>query len=386
MTNFEANSITDSINNSFETSEKNARIIAQGGDFYFIKEKLTTADLLEKEKERVKKEYQEHLDKIQFLTDSDLEMFTIIELYDKNLALHSLETFLLARSKAERPLAFNIVLIDIFATEDVTPEQFFRACFLHDVGKVYVPNFILNNEASFHEIANILNQKLSEGDNDTLANIARKTGESTKDKTKEELLQILKKHYIRPVYVVPVKYLLNEKENIVAKNSYHLNTDFSLMDIIETHEKHSGDILRQAGYEIEADLAGAHHNYHGRGSNHPKTLEALKLTIDSVELLRIADITHALGDSRSYNKTGFSKPKIWTIILEEVNAGKVSEVMAYLWLEDEVKVFEQDKNNLENLTIEGQAHLESVKKELVKMYKNISSEGETEEFMHPKAA
>lgn len=372
--------------NPIENSESLARRIARSGDFYAIKNELTEKNLLEAEKNRVKNEYQDNLDKIDFLNDSDLEMFTIIELYDKNLALHSLETFLLAKSKAERPLAFNIVLIDIFATEDVTPEQFFRACFLHDVGKVYVPNFILNNETSIEETTNILDQKLDEGDADTLANITRKTGESVKEKTKAEILQILKKYHLRPVRVVPVKYLLNEKENSTAKEAYRLNTDFSLMDIIETHEKHSGDILRQAGYEVEADLAGAHHNYHGHGSNHPKTLEALKLTVDSVELLRIADITHALGDSRSYNKAGFSKPKIWTAILEEVEAGKISEIMAYLWLEDEVKIFEQSEDKLKNLTIEDQANIELVKKELEKMYKNISAEGEVEEYLFPKAA
>ncbi|MCB9810791.1 MAG: HD domain-containing protein [Candidatus Nomurabacteria bacterium] len=368
-----------------DSEELASQAVAKSGNFYTIKNALEEENLLHGQIERVKSEYKEDLDRLEFLSNSDLEMFTIVELYDKNLAFHCIETFELAKSKAERTLAFDIVLIDVFASENVTPEQFYRACFLHDVGKVYVPNFILNNKVKVDEIAEKLDQNLNQSDTDTLANIARKTDSDITGKSPEEIKQLLEEHHLRPAHVLPVKYLLSADEITITENHYHLDINQSIMDIIETHEGHSADILHQAGYEIEADLAGAHHNYHGRGSNHKKTLEALHLavySVDTVELLRMADITRALGDNRSY-KSSLSKPKIWKVILEETKAGNISPIMAYIWLDDEVKIFEQDQANIENLSVEDQENIEVVKAELERILSNLTP---GDEFQFPIAA
>lgn len=372
--------------NEPNTPEFEAKTIAKNGDFDLIKQELEEQGLLGEQVKRVQEEYKSYLENINFLNESDLEMLTILELYDKNLAFHSLETYDLAKDKSERQLDFGIVLIDVFATENVTPEQFFRACLLHDVGKVYVPNFILNNEVDINEMSNLMLDLVKEQDKETIDNINRLTGESKDSYDLETLDTLLKKHHLRPAHIVPVKHLLNEEQLAITENTYHLSPDLSLMDIIKMHENHSGEILEQAGYDIESDLAGSHHNYHGRGSSHQRTLEALQLSVDTVELLRMADITHALGDSRPYNKTGFSKPKIWKIILEEVEAGKISEVMAYLWLNDEIKMHEQDLTNSEDTTDEDRTNIEFVKDKLQALQNDLDFKKDVENFLFPRAA
>ncbi len=327
-------------------SSARARIIAASGDYREIESQLTSENLLADEMLRVKAEYQEFLQSIEFLTEQDLKIFTILELYDKDLALHSLETYRIAKEKIEKELDFNVKIIDLIAKENVTPEQFFRACLLHDIGKVEIPNFILNNPIHNKEMEMLLRDLVVDKEDSQVINkLSEVSGTFLNIHDEEELENFLSEHNLRSVHFVPVKYILTpEEQAILEKQNFDLNS--SLMDIIKIHEQKSQNILEEAGLITESMLAGSHHNYHGKGSPYPFSVEALSLSVDMAELIRIADMTEALTASRSYNKKGFSLPRVLKIILEEVRVGRIKPEMAYLWINDDLKMLENQAENV----------------------------------------
>lgn len=345
-----------------------AKKIASRGEFSIIKAELKEKGLLAQEMIRVKSKYQEALAKIEFLTDKDLEMFTIIDLYDEDLAAHSLETYRIAKEKVERELAFEVILVDLFAKEGVTSEQFFRACLLHDIGKIEIPNFILNNSINNNEMDFYLRGLvLEKKDQEIIDRLEIRTGEKVDVDNEVELKEFLRKYRLRSVHFVPIKFILSEAEQeIMEARGFDLNS--SLMDIIKTHEGYSEIILKAEDLPVESALAGSHHNYHGGGSPYPLTIDALHLSVDMVELIRIADMTEALTASRTYNKAGFSKPKVLKIILDEARVGRINTEMAYLWIEDEIKQLEENSNNL---TTEDLQDIIFVKEELAIIHSNM---------------
>jgi len=355
---------------SFENKAEymSAKEIAQEGDYQNIKNELIEKNLLKSAMEYVTIKYKEDFSKMNFLTERDIEIFTILDLYDEELAIHSLETYYIAKEKTEKKLAHDVVLADLFEREGVSPEQFFRACFLHDIGKIEIPNFIINNEINNNEMDLLLRGLVIDDKDPVTLDKIHDIGEAEDIDNDDTLKEILKEHHLRPVHLVPVKYILSEEEQEILKKR-GISLDYSLMDIIKTHEKHSEEIL--ASYdslEIESELVGSHHNYHGRGSKYPMTVDAIHLTVDMVELIRIADMTEALTASRSYNKQGFSLPKVLKIILEETEAGKIDPKIAYLWVEDEVRKIE---NQQDHLNEEDSNNFEFVKSRLNEISRNI---------------
>lgn len=358
-----------SIQNSREFESNNtirAKEIAKDGNYQKIESELFDENLLNGEIERVIEKHKEVLSTVEFLTELDLKILTILELYDEDLVLHSLETYRIAKEKSERVLSFNIKLVDLFASEGVTPEQFFRACLLHDIGKIEIPNFIINNTIHNQEMELLLrNLVLDEKDAPTLLKLNEETGETLDITDESKLKEVLNKYNLRPVHFVPVKSILTkEEQEILVKQGFDLN--LSLMDIIRTHEEHSRAILEKEGLVVESELAGSHHNYHGKGSPYPLTLEALNISVDMAELIRIADMTEALTASRSYNKNGFSFPKVLRIILEEM---RTSSEVAYLWVEDDIKNLESKPTD--NFTMEDLQDIAYVKEKLAKIKGNI---------------
>lgn len=352
----------------FENNYLLAKEIAKQGDFSAIRNELLDKCLLESAVATTYKKYERDLSSIDFLTEIDLEIFAILDLYDEELALHSLETYTIAKEKTEKELAFGVVLTNLFAKEGVTPEQFFRACLLHDVGKVEIPNFVINNSIN-HEEMNLYLRELViiNKDDFVLSKLEEHTGEDITIDEISDLEELLNKYNLRSVHFVPVKHILSDEEQqLLHKRGFSL--DLSLMDIIKMHESFSEKILAELNFTIESSLAGAHHNYHGNGSPYELTVDALQISVDMAELIRIADMTEALTASRSYNKKGFSKPKALRIILEEVRIGKIDQRIAYIWIDDEIKILEQNENSL---SLEDKHDIKVIKKELEIIYNSI---------------
>ncbi len=359
-------------NNIEETEQTHhAREIARQGNFAEIKIQLNEEGLLVNEIKRVRETFTEVFADLEFLTYQDIEMFTILELYDHDLALHSIETYNIAKAKVEKRLEFDIVLVDLFAKEGVTDEQFFRACLLHDIGKVEVPNFILNNTIHNDEMQHQLEYLVfNKHDNTTIHKLDELAGEHIEIKNESELETFLDEHHVRSVHLVPIKALVSEVELSILQNR-GIDPEASLMDIIATHEEFSRVILERAGLPVESALAGSHHNYHGQGSDYAVSIEALQLSVAIEETIRIADITEALTATRSYKKN-FSRPKVFKIILDKVKSHEIKPIMAYIWLTDDIKALES--NEPDNFTVEDLSILEEVKQELELIRQNLGED------------
>lgn len=345
--------------NNFEAKE-----IALSGDFDYIESELRERNLLYKEVLRIKEEYETDLEGMDFLTSTDFEMLAILDLFDKDLARHSIATYKIAHNKTKKTLAFDIKLENLIEQEGVQSEEFFRACLFHDIGKVSLPEFIINNKTSNQEMSEILQQIIIEKpDVEVLEKMREKTGEDFSPRSREDLEFFLRDNRLRAVHLVPVRYFLSPEEQEVLE-SRGFDNNSSLLEIIENHERFSKEILANKNLEIESELAGSHHNYEGRDVTFPISVETLNLSVDMAELLRLADITEALTAVRSY-KESLPLPKVFLILLGKIRSGEISPLMGYLWIEDEIKALKI--KGLDNLSDTELDDLKLVEQEINKL-------------------
>lgn len=315
-----------------------AREIAGKGNYEKIARELTNSGLIEREKYRVRKKYDRVFDALPEVNDRDLEMFTILDLYHKGTAEHCAETYLLAKTKIEKRLASGVVLSNLFEREFVSTEEFFRASLLHDVGKIEIPRFIIGHSMN-DDAMNIFLRGLvvDKHDPEVIARLNEATHARTSMATVEELDAYLKENHLRSIHFVPARMVLSSSQ-LEALEERELDAEMSLMDIIRGHEEFSRSILESVGLSVESELAGLHHNYQGSGSRYPLAFGSLHMNVDIEEFLHLADVEQALTAIRGY-KSGFSKPRVLRIIMEEVECGRIPKEAAYLWVDDEIHEF-----------------------------------------------
>ena len=304
-------------------------------NFSLIRDRLVHEGNLTKATEKVRAKYDRYLSLFPFLNETDLEAITILDFYDEEITIHSLETCLIAKEKIENKLS-GVKLLDSLKESGVTGEEFFRACILHDIGKIEIPNFLINNSVDHSEMDEFLTDLIfEENHHPTLLKLEKHTNKELQINSELDLKNFLKKHNLRSVHFVPVSFITSESEQkIIIDNGFNLED--SLIDIIKTHEAYSETILRHLSFTVEANLAGAHHNYHGNGSLYHINIEELSAKFDLSELIRIADITEALSSNRTYKKP-LPKLKICKIILNEAEVGNINETLAYIWINDDLE-------------------------------------------------
>lgn len=321
-----------------ESSEKasaEAVQIAGEGNYVTIIETLRERNLLDKEKNRVEHDYA--LREIPFLNEHDREMFTVLDLYDPATARHCLETYRIARGKIEKEIIPGVSFARLLERhEEVTPDQFYRACLFHDIGKVEVPRAVIRHRMDeghmlecMHHVFHMLYH-----DGKIPAWLGLK-----EDATDHEIDDAFtKQHSLRCIHLVAARETLSPEELAEVKR-FGYSGEETLMDIIKKHEARSGRILQESGYPVEAQLAALHHNYEHETPEHPLAVSVLHMSVDLADMLHIADIAQALSAERSYKKA-FSMPKVMRIIAEHAQEGKVSLLAAYLWLTDEMHEYE----------------------------------------------
>ena len=318
--------------------------IAGEGNYAKIIDSLRQEGLLDKESERVRHVYA--LDKIPFLTKKDGEMFTVLELYDVETARHCLDTYRIAQDKMSVEILPGVILEHLLQEDEgISLEQFYRACLFHDIGKVEVIRQVIQHEMGDGAMLGCLHRVYH--DLYVKKRIPGSLG-LTENPTNAALAEALEVHRIRPIYLVPAREVLSEKDLTELKR-FGLSGDETLMEIIMKHEQVSGDILKAAGFPVEAYLAAHHHNYNREPLQYPIAVGTLHISIDFADILHMADVTEAVSSlGRKYRNT-FSIPQTMRVIVEHVEDGKISPFAAYLWLTDELRKYE------DNLIVSGNA-------------------------------
>ncbi len=331
------------ISDDFELKEKIARKIAKKGDYSLILEELKKRNLLAGQAERVFS----YVSDIDFLTEKDLEMLTVMELFDKITFEHCVETYRLAKEKIEKPLEDGVVLTDIMQKHGVKKEAFLRACLLHDVGKVNIPEFILNNELAENQWTEELCSIIFDENDKRLKQVILSNTNIPKSafEGKKSFLEAFLKSRERAIDFVPVGAVLSSREREELKEK-GFSENMTLKQIVCYHEVFSEQILKEYGFGIEAELAGRHHNY--RQKNALK-LEAsisnssVNINFNLSDIIRLVDVQQALEQKRPY-KNSYPKPKVLAELIWQAEKGFTNKYITYLWVKDELtSIKEKDK-------------------------------------------
>lgn len=328
-----------------------------------ILEELRNKNLLESEKKRVKELFGEELKSLgEEFGEECWEMLTVLELFDEETAIHCVNTFLIAKSKVEKTLWNGTILANEFKKEDVKLSQFYRACVFHDIGKIEVPHSVLVNQVNDEKCAKLLfeNQEAI-----LIPALKNKFGDSyiipNNFNTEEELLNYLRNElHIRPQTLTPVKLLLDApitKEIISQLAHCGCSIEDSLLKIMQTHDDYSRKILKDFGFSIEGELAGAHHKHKNEDIKYRITVGTLQVTIDLADIVHLADVENAILSKRHYKteKTSLDALKILSAHSRQGLIGGEGYV-AYIWIADEINkmkdenIKDEDKDNFNFIT------------------------------------
>ncbi|MHB1163197.1 MAG: hypothetical protein ACYCZZ_01550 [Minisyncoccota bacterium] len=317
-----------------------ARELARENGFDYALHGLQEQGLLEGEVERVKGLYKERLSGEQpFMTEEVWTAFTIMELFHPETAEHCAETYRLAREKVERHLlGSDVVLSDLFAEEKVTLPVFYRACLLHDVGKVDIPYEIISNTVSDRECACLLT--LSQDDSLVHDAFTEHHVSSTDDP--DALIRELATTGRRPMNIAPAKMLLAPEtiEKLVKRG---VDVNKTLAKLIRPHEEHSASILNALGLPEESNLAARHHNYQNLPVDATAVIGSLEASVDLAEILHLADVEQAMVARRGYKSSETNLEAMVTLI-RHAERGIIhnSDVVA-VWVRDEIENLFQNK-------------------------------------------
>lgn len=321
----------------YEGANPRAEEIAGIGEYTQILETLRREDLLQAEVERVRSAYA--LYELDFVTEEDAVMFTILDLYDPGTAKHCYETYRIAKAKIEKEIFPGVSLAKLIENrEGISLNQFYRACLLHDIGKIEVPRGVIRHHmgdgAMLGCMHAVYHSLYLEG------KIPNSFG-LTEDATDDAIDEAMQAHHARAIYFVPASEALKDQPEILAEiRRFGFTDEETLMQIIQTHELRSGNILTQAGFSVEAYLAAHHHNYANERLTYAIAVGALHISISLEDMMHMADVTQAiLSNERSY-KEALRMPKAMRVIVEHVKDGKVPSAAAYLWLTDDLQEYE----------------------------------------------
>lgn len=315
---------------NFPPSEEKTRAmhIVENNPYDEAMRVLTEEGLLEEERIHTQKEYETCLEQAEFLTEHDWEMLTLIRLYSPDLLTHSIETFTLAKEKIERIKVDDETIAHLVEREGVSLVEFYRACLLHDIGKLTIPEPVLNYTlvpGDWFALSKILREEVP---NKAILHYFGLENESTQ--TPEHMLEVLTQSEISPITMLPVCKLLTEHEqNLLRMRGISL--DLTLREVLETHEPASKKILEQEGLQTESCIAGQHHNYKKEPYNYPISSQSLGIQADLSDILHLADEEQALRSERPY-KPAFSKAKAFALLAQDAEKGAIDEGLTALWI------------------------------------------------------
>lgn len=324
---------------SEETERAKIKTFFQTGNFEEITNLLANKGVeslaFHKEVLRIKNDYKENLSSADFLTHEDWRILTAIELFDKKTFEHCVGTYIVARKKIEERL---VELGQEIIQEGVDLAQFYRGCLFHDIGKMAIPEFILNNTTTdaewvFHFM------ELSEDEQDKILVENKIIVPDAIRNDFEKMADFFTDNRIRAVKFIPIKAVLS-KEQLELFIKLGLSQDDSLGEIMRIHEKKSEEILLELGYVIESLLAGNHHNYKHRDKKlgeKPTSLSAVHISGEiSSNIIHLADVQQALNGDRSYHH---KQPmlRIMAFLIDDAENEIIDPIIAARWIDDELR-------------------------------------------------
>jgi hypothetical protein len=324
-----------------------AREIAHLGDFDLIKQKLEEEGLLEKERERTKEGFSQLIEASDFPTKNEKlwDLLTILELYDQETALHSILTYQIAKEKIEKVLSKNIMLSKMIESEGVELERFYFACLTHDIGKVEIPHFVIQNSLSKEQWEEKL-QEILASENYPKTMLSKLGLGTTPKPAKPEIEERIKSSCLCTKEIIPIKNGLTEKEIEQLEKDWKISAETPLMDIIEKHADISGRILEREGFPVVAKIVKEHH--HKQASPHTVSIESLQISSDMSDIIHLADVEQALSDIRHY-KESFAPSKVIGTLIDHAEEGKIGKEITYLWVKDCYEKLQKEAPNISDL-------------------------------------
>jgi hypothetical protein len=324
------------IENPMKSKEPKIAGSFEGGKYQARLENIRHSGMMDDKINKLKKEFGNLLENADFLGKNDWEMMAVLEEYDRPTLEHCMETYRIAKEKVEKPLMGDngepVILSERMRAEEVSLEQFYRTCLLHDIGKVEIPKFVLNNELTDEDWKEVLDRMIKEGKTDII--IKKIPFENGEPEERGNLEEYLKRKNIRPKDLVPVGEVFGTEE-IAELENLVISPDESLGEIMKRHELASRRILNEAGYPVEGELAGQHHNYQREKINCAVTVDSLRLSAEMADLLRLADIEQALNSNRPYARE-LGRIDILAIIIQQSEGGLIGKEITRLWIRDEL--------------------------------------------------
>ncbi|EKE15699.1 MAG: hypothetical protein ACD_11C00110G0007 [uncultured bacterium] len=320
-------------------NENKAREICQQGNFQKIISDLNNYGLFDIEIYRVKSLYKDEFSQIHFLNRVDLELLTILELFDRRTFVHSLNTFFAIKKKIDRPLEDGSTFSKKLIEEKINPTKFLRATLFHDIGKITIPKFLLNSHFTDEHWAQAFIQLSPE----ERRNILKKHSvhlPAQIENEPEEIIKYFLINRIRGAKFVPIKTLFSE-EQIKKLCKRNISPNDSLIEIVKSHEEYSEIILAISGYPEEAYLAGNHHNYKF-DKNTAKNISSKMNSTIAPDLIHLADIQNALESNRPYHPRE-PKIKILAFMMDDAKKGTIDICTTCLWIKDELKKINSKK-------------------------------------------
>ena len=315
---------------------------------FTILERLQEKNLLDQEISRVKNLYRKDLGSFEAEFGEDgWEMLTALDVFDQGTAIHSINTYLTTKKKVEKKLWNGVVLVHEFNREQVTLSQFYRACVLHDIGKIEVPHAVLTNRATDRSCG----LALFEHKDEILIPLLRKKRDESFSlpetiKSSEDLLSYLQNElHIRPQSISPIKLLLPQPidEEVIAQLTHcGCTLEDSLTTIMQKHDEYSKKILQKTNYPVEAELAGAHHKHKSEAIRYKTTVNVLRTSVDLADIVHLADVENAILSKRSY-KEGKTVLEALKVLSLHSTLGLIEGYIAYIWIADEMNAIKEQK-------------------------------------------
>ena len=326
----------DTKNQNGNHSNVHAREICRRGSFERAYVTLKDLGLLDREVAITQKLFKEDILRLYPLSPKDLEILTIMRLFDSKTLLHSIETYVTAKKKVERPLESGSTFLDMLTREGILPEQFWRACLFHDIGKVVIPKFLLNSNYTDENWAQAFIQLSKRKAFSLMKKYAINIPHELMDDP-ETLMEHMIRNRIRGARFVPIKTLFSKKQ-IKLLESKKFSANMSLIDIMQKHEKESEKILDFMGYPVEAKIAGLHHNYQVANLNIKKNICSCSVNDKNLasDIIHLADIQEALRSNRPYLS---QRPVLKTLafMVDDAKRGLVNCFVTYLWIKDDMQ-------------------------------------------------